>query len=194
MPYYRRRVVRFIWDFCKKPVLATKLPPTRVWFGFKEYYPEVGRVIVELIRNEGNIYLGFNWSKNVPGVSYGSIVELIHKAGMFPTNTDRGLFKGVMSSQRRYTGYNEIQVMIEPVNGEPFTLTAMKRCKTLFELLGMDVEKSDSPFPLVGNFTQESYSPTGDYMEFGTELYFEVFKNMPRHLSKLSQETVDKVT
>ena len=97
-----------------------------------------------------------------------------------------------MSSRRSCTGYNEVQVMISPVNGEHFTLTAMKRCRTLFELLGMDVEKDDHP-PLVGNFTQESISPTGHFMDFGTQLYLEIFKNMPP-ASKLFKPQVNQAT
>jgi len=191
MARYSRRVVRFIWDFCKKPVLATKLSPTQVWF--KNYYPEVGRVVVELIGKKGNIYIGFNWSRDIHCVSYGTIVELLWNAGVFlPTNTSSGLFKGVMSSRRSCIRYNEVQVMISPVNGEHFTLTAMKRCKTLFELLGMDVEEDDHP-PLVGNFRQESNSPTGYYMDFGTQLYLEVFKDMPP-ASKLFKQQADQAT
>ncbi len=175
MPNYRRRVVRFIWDFCKKPVAATKLGSTRRWF--KNYYPEVGHVLVELIGKEGNIYVRFNWNKHLPCVESSEVVKLLSAAKVFPTNTSPGLFKGVMS-RRKYTGYNEIQVSIEPVNGEHFTLTAMKRCKTLFEFLDMDIKEANV-LPLVGNFTQDSYAPTGYYMDFGTHLYFEVFENMP---------------
>jgi len=183
MRRYRRKVTRIIWDFCKEPVAATQLKPIRVWF--KDHYPKVGRVVVELIRGEGHIYVGFNQVKGYWLGDAHEIIDLLHDAGVL--RSDNPLFGGIMHSLR-HSPYNEVQLEIAPVNGEAFTLTAVKRCKTLFELLGMNIEERNC-IPLVGNFTQESLRPTGPYTEFGTELWLEVFKGMPPARKIFSQES-----
>ena len=169
---HRRRVVRFIWDFYGKPVEATKLPVGFRWF--KKYPFVVEKALVELVGQEGKIHLGFRWRPSLRRIETGDIIKLIYDDLMPDANGQR-YFERVLYSWHYEGHYDGICVEIQARNGEHFTYTAMARCRTLFERLGMNVENT---LPLVGNFTQESVDRRS-WMDFGTSLYLDVFRNMP---------------